>query len=88
MLSDIAAGRMVTRGPLVPLTESLMSRYSERDYRSPGEADAMVDRLLAIADDWYGAKALVNAVEAVIVDAPLPARPLGFQPVPGLLWAL
>jgi hypothetical protein len=75
MLFDLAAGRMVTRGPLVPLTAALVSRYSDRAYNSADEVEAMTDRLLAIADDWYGVEPLMEAAAAVIVGAPLPPPP-------------
>jgi hypothetical protein len=76
MLIDIAAGRLVTREPLIPLTVALMSRYCERDFNSAGEVDAAVeatvDRLLAIADNLYGVRALMEPAAAVILGAPLP----------------
>jgi hypothetical protein len=73
MLMDVARGDLVTRGPLVPLTEALMSRQRDGDDCSADEVGAVVDQLLAIADDWYGVRALAEAATAVITGAPLPA---------------
>lgn len=75
MLMDASRGWMMTREALIPVTRSLMSQYGDRDYRSAAEVDAMVDRLLAIADDWYGIPTLAKRVEAVICGLPLPAPP-------------
>jgi hypothetical protein len=64
LLYDIAAGRLATRDALLPLVRTLM--IYTRDDRSPEGAEHVVDRLLAIADNWYGAGVMAEAALSVI----------------------
>lgn len=73
-LFDIAhGGRLHTRDPVARLVCDLL--YGRYDDRSPAAIEAMVSRLLEIADDWYPLDVLMDRVAAVIIGAPLPAAP-------------
>jgi hypothetical protein len=79
MLSDISAGRLVTREPIYQPVVELMYRNCPRTFRSAAEVDcaveATVDRLLTIADDWHGIPALMEPCAAVILGEPMPTLP-------------
>jgi hypothetical protein len=72
MLCEVSAGELTTRAALLPLISNLM--ICRRDDCRAAEAGGVLDRLLALADHWYGADALGAAAPEIIVAYPRAVR--------------
>jgi hypothetical protein len=75
MLCEVSAGERTSRDAILSLVETLMVNC--RDDLCADDADAVVDRLLAIADERLGARILAELALAEIL-APPHKRPDSF----------